>query len=236
MATKNSNSEPVGDKVPKSSQQHKPAPEPFPECEWAFHKIRRQSELRYCAMWELARLQGAEQKPWLELTDDAKAEFISAEHCELLEIPDTIGHVLPDPDSALKVITFLVDFGRSEVKLLEAFRRWLRSSPHRKHWRKNPKPPKERWRSLLAKIVILRATEVGLTRKAAIKTTSDLWVAWTTKGVEDGLTSAPHWSRALAEAEALRERKPTISVSRLNGFMFRWAFSQAANRKAKLRC
>jgi hypothetical protein len=84
---KNSNSEPVGDETQRSSQRQKPAPLPFPESEWAFHKVKKRDDLRYCAMWELARLRGDKQKPWLDLTPEAQARFILREQYSLLEIP-----------------------------------------------------------------------------------------------------------------------------------------------------
>lgn len=231
MASKKRKSVPNDSGAQSSSQQQKPALEALPFSEWAFHKLRRKSELPYCALWELARLQGVKQKPWLELPEDAKAEFISAEHWGLLEIPDKVGYIDGDPASTTKAITFLVDFGESINNLLEAFRRWLRSSPHRKGRQKRrqkiSKLPQKKWRSLLARIVILRATEARMTRAAAIKHTSDLWAAWTTKGVEAGLTSAPHWSRALSEAKALRKEEPRVSFSYVNGYLLRWAISNA---------
>jgi len=78
MATKKPSSEPVDDKPQGSGEKQKAAPDPLPESEWAFHKVAK-DQLRYCAMWELARLCGNKQKPWRDLPDEAKARFILRE-------------------------------------------------------------------------------------------------------------------------------------------------------------
>jgi hypothetical protein len=184
MAMKNSKSGPVGDKAQRSSQQRKPAPVPLRESDWAFHKVPRE-KLRYCAMWELGRLWGNKQKSWFDLTPKAKERFVIQDRGSgLQEIPANVaplmvgpfarclGHSFGEDYSALKPITFLVNFREREGKLRELLKLWLKSSPQRKKWQKKTKPPKDRWRSLLAKIVVLRATEAGLTREAAIQKTS----------------------------------------------------------------
>jgi len=227
VATKKTNSGPVGNAA-QGADPKKTVPAALPESEWAFHKVRK-SEIPYCARWELARLRGSKQKPWLELSEDAKAEFISADKWGLLEAPANLDFVGDATDSALKVITFLVDFRESEAKLVEGFQRWLRSSPHRKRWRKNLKPPKERWRSQLATIVVFRVTEAGFTRKTAQAKTSDLWKVWQLKQM-----TAPHWSRALRKAKALREKKPSVSCASVDkGYLFQWLLATSAKLRAK---
>lgn len=222
MAKKKLKIEPIADKAQKSNKSPKPAPVPLPENEWAFHKVPK-VELRYCAKWELTRLCGKKQKPWLQLTDKAKARVILQEHTSLQEIPASVGHVLVTSTlrhffgkeySALKVVTYLVDFRESESRLLETFRRWLKSSPHRKKWQRQPKPPSDRGRNLLMKIVILRATDAGLTREAAISHTSELWEKWNLKHATTGILSAPHWSRALRLAKKMREKPPIEPVDK----------------------
>jgi hypothetical protein len=212
MTTKNSSGEPVGDDAQRSKQrqQPKPAPEPFKWTEWAFHKLKRGEELRYCALWELARLRGSKQKPWLKLSERAKEKFMVSEQDSLQEIPATVGPALSaffgKKPSPLKTITFLVDLSEGEGKLCDAFLRWLRSSPQRKRWRMKPKATKDRWRSLLSKIVILRATEAGLKWPAAKEATADLWKKWKLDLASQGLLSQSHWDRALNEAKALRRK------------------------------
>ena len=236
MATKKPNNEAVGSKAQGFGHQPKPAPQPLPESEWAFHKVK-ESELRLCAVWELARLQGAKRKPWLDLTEEEKAKFASASEWGLFDAQDAVANpalnlpltLCEQDESILQPVTFYINPRASDAVLLKDFRRWLRTSPQRMRRLKRPKPTKNRWRSLLARIVILRAADAGLTRNAAIERTSALWSAWTTKGVQEGLTSAPHWSRALGQAKALRKRRPDKSHLDVDRFLFRWAFEEAAN-------
>ena len=216
MATKKSNGEKVGGGGNK--------PDPLPEAEWAFHRVPK-DKIRYCAMWELGRLWGSKQKPWLTLTLKERERFVLQEQgSSLQEIPASSGPGAEDfarrvaqsvgeKDSSLKKVTFLVNFREREGILRELFRLWLKYSPQRQKWRKGAKPPRDRWRSLLAKIVILRATEAGLTRESAIRKTAELWKKWKWGQKEaktGGILSAPHWSRAKRQAMALRERAPVI--------------------------
>src|SRR2546426_115316 len=129
----------------------------FPDSEWAFHKVPKH-ELRLCAKWELARLCGQKQKPWLKLTDKTKVRF-TREQSSLQEIPAKVGNWLngwlKKETRAVKTITFLIDFQEHDGALIEMFRYWLKSSK-RKEWQQQH----ARWRSLLVKSVVLRATEV----------------------------------------------------------------------------
>lgn len=183
----------------------------LPEAEWAFHKVP-QCELRYCAEWELSRLCGRKQQPWLKLTDAAKQRFVFQEQGSFQEVPIDIGHslkrCLKKSAPAVQVITFIVDFRENESALLEIFRFWFKSSPHRKKCQKKSATLNGRWRSLLAKIVVLRATEAGFSRAAAKEKTLALWKKWQLNDATSGILSAPHWSRALREAKALRKPLP----------------------------
>lgn len=177
----------------------------FPEDEWAFHKVPKK-ELRYCAQWELARLCGKEQKPWRKLTDTAKRRFTFRDQASLHEVDAALGRFLEQwlkrKVPAVKVITLLVDFREDSYVLLELFKHWLESSPHRKRFRMNSP---SRWHSLLARIVVVRATEAGLSREEAKAKTADLWKNWKLDNATEGILSAPHWSRALREARTLRK-------------------------------
>ena len=176
----------------------------FSEYEWAFHKVKK-NELRYCAQWELARLCGKKEKPWLKLTKAAKRRFIYSDQGSLKELDAAAGEVLRPwlkiSLPAVKMITLVVDFREDQSVLLKLFENWLESSPYRKRFQRDSA---NRWRSLLSKIVILRAAEAGLSRKAAIQKTAELWRQWKLNGATEGILSAPHWSRALREAKALR--------------------------------
>jgi hypothetical protein len=214
MATKKSSIEPVSGAPQGSGRKQETAPTGLHETEWAFHTLKRKDELPYCALWELARLRGSKQKPWLKLAKKAKAQFIASEQQVLQEIPPTVGPVLTHSllghwfgkeHAEKKAITFLVDVSAGKGKLIEAFTHWLDSTPYRRKWRKKPKPTKARWRSLLSKIVVLRTHEAGLTWSDAINATAELWKAWKLADATQGLLSQPHWNRALCEAKALRE-------------------------------
>jgi hypothetical protein len=203
--------------------QQRKAPKPFPEAEWAFHKVLK-NELRLCAEWELARLCGRRQKPWLNLKEAEKKRLrrLTARQGGFRELPMEFAHSWvrghaehsgqhSRPDLAeilhqgLEVIAFLVDFTETEDTLVHGFRAWLRSSPSRRQWRETAATLNTRWRSLLAKIVVLRATEANLTRSVAIEKTSELWRHWQIDKASAGFLSPPHWSRALRQAKALRK-------------------------------
>ncbi len=203
--------------------QRRKAPKPFPEAEWAFHRLHKK-ELRLCAEWELARLCGRKQKPWLKLTVATKKRLkrLTSRQGGLQELPMEFAHTWvhghadhsgqhshPDlagmPLQGLEVIAFLVDFTETEDTLVHGFRAWLRSSPSRRKWRETAATLNTRWRSLLARIVVLRATEANLTRSAAIEKTSELWRHWQIDKARAGLLSPSHWSRALRQAKALRK-------------------------------
>lgn len=181
----------------------------FPEAEWAFHKVP-QGELRLCAEWELARVGGKQQKPWLQVTgaEKERLRLQLLRYGALQELPLEFGGRLPKslggPKGGIYVTAFVVDVTETEGTLVENFRHWLRTSPNRKKWRKKAPNLNPRWRSLLAKIVVLRANEAGLTREAAIERTAELWKKWTFDQATEGFLSPPHWSRALREAKALR--------------------------------
>lgn len=170
MAKKKPDSEPVGDQAQRSKQRRKPAPVKLKQCEWAFHKLKRKEELRYCALWELARLRGSKQKPWLILANRAKEKFMVSEQDFLQEIPATVGpvlkasllaHLFGAELSAKKPITFLVDFSRGEGQLCDAFKRWLKSSPLRRKWKRKPKATPERWRSYSVRLSFSASATLG---------------------------------------------------------------------------
>jgi hypothetical protein len=166
-----------------------------------------------CAEWELARLCGKKQKPWLKLTEGDKKPLrrLIVRQGGLQELPMDYACSLPvlglikRNRPGLELVVLVVDFAESEAALVASFRHWLRSSPSRKEWRKNAATLNARWRSLLAKVVVLRATEANLKRKAAIEKTAELWRHWQWDHAAAGLLSASHWSRALREAKALRK-------------------------------
>jgi hypothetical protein len=186
------------------------APTILLEAEWAFHKVP-QKELRCCAEWELARLCGKQQEPWLKLTKAKKERLlrIITTQTGLHEVPSAFIPLFKEeiPNKytpGMELITLLVDFSESDASLVKSFRNWLRSSKTRKKWRKKSGVRNTRWRGLLAKIVVLRTHEAGLTRKAAQEETAELWRHWQLDKASAGFLSPEHWSRALSEAKALR--------------------------------
>jgi hypothetical protein len=160
----------------------------------------------------------------LDLTPEERKRFVvEVAGSSLQEIPASvspgviaIAHrhrgFLGQDYQALKVITFLVDFKQREGTLRELFRLWLKKSPHREKWRENAKPPTDRWKTILGDIVILRATEAGMTREVAKEELSPLWKKWRYYSFTEGKLSRPHWRRSLVRAKALRE-EPQIVVA-----------------------
>src|SRR5712664_2064728 len=103
----------------------------FSESEWAFHKVPNR-ELAHCARWELARLSGKKQKPWMNLSDEEKAKIPLRAQGSLQEIPASVGYwlngFLKREYPALRPITFLIDFQEDEPALIELFKYWLKAS------------------------------------------------------------------------------------------------------------
>ncbi len=201
------------------AQKHK-APGPLPEAEWAFHKVPKR-ELRFCAEWELARLCGKKQPPWLKLTESAKQRvkrlvLTQGAVQELpLEFAIYLQASLKEHAPGVETVALLIDFTESEGAVLDAFRYWLRSRLARKKKRTAATAVNARWRSLLAKIVVLRAVEAGFTRVAAQNKTAELWKQWRFDTATEGFLSPPHWSRALREAKTLRTSlatQPSLAI------------------------
>jgi hypothetical protein len=189
----------------------------LPRDEWAFHVVP-QAELGPCALWELERHRGKEQKPWLALSTKEKARRFFNRASFFQEVSYEVGHYMTEwirkesgqKDIPIKIVSFLIDSRADKGHLLKHFRFWLDAfteSSTAKATRRALVPPKVHWRSVLTHLVIYRTTEAGLTRKTALRETAELWKAWKLDQATSGITSASHWSRARTKAKRWKAGK-----------------------------